>query len=64
MTTTDDDLEACPDCGAAARTVFKPPDGIEIHCSECSARTVSVESRDAARCRLEPAAGDPDDPRQ
>jgi hypothetical protein len=25
-----------------------PPDGIEIRCTECSARTVSGDSRDAA----------------
>jgi Lar family restriction alleviation protein len=48
MTTTDDDVKACPHCGAAAHTVLKPPDGIEIRCTECSARTVSVDSRDAA----------------
>ena len=48
MTTTDDDLIACSHCGAAAHTIFKPPDGIEIRCAECSARTVSVGSRDLA----------------
>jgi len=43
--TTDDDLMACPHCGAPAHTIFKPPDGIEIRCTECSARAVSVDSR-------------------
>jgi hypothetical protein len=28
--------------------IFKPPDGIEIRCTECSARTVSVDSQDLA----------------
>jgi Lar family restriction alleviation protein len=48
MTTTDDDLKACPFCGGVAHTILKPPDGVEIRCTECSARTVSVDSRDAA----------------
>jgi len=48
MTTTDADLMACPHCGATAHTIIKPPDGVEIRCMECSARTVSVDSRDAA----------------
>ena len=62
MTTTDDDLMACPHCGAAAHTIFKPPDGIEIRCAECSARTVSAAAGDLAAADWNSVADDPDDP--
>jgi hypothetical protein len=45
MTTTDDDLMACPHCGAAAHTIFKPPDGIEIRCTGCACSKLRIAEK-------------------